>query len=279
MIYVRFTDRLGNHLFQLAAAYSLTDKITICADDPDVHRNIMNYKDIFFRNIPIIDYIPSGVKVYTEPEFRYHSIPYKEGDDLIIKGYFQSYKYVDINRMRLLYRMPDFISQKLKEKYGSLLCTGFNAIHVRRGDYMNMLYKHPFAGSKYYHNAIKALNSDLPFIVVSDDITWCKKNFHGNQFYFSERNSFLEDFFIQTLASNNIISNSSFSLWAAMLNSNSNRKVYAPSLWFGYQSGIDFSDLLPDSFEIIHNNYTFVDFFSSILQLLNLKIKYLFNLQ
>ena len=65
------------------------------------------------------------------------------------------------------------------------------AIHVRRTDRINFdSYK--FSGFEWYKSFIekamkylKADYKDLSFIFVSDDIAWCKENFHGPHIHFS----------------------------------------------------------------------------------------------
>ena len=78
---------------------------------------------------------------------------------------------------------------------------------------------------------------------------WCKKHFKGQNYVFADKgNSMLEDFYLQSLAANNIISNSSFSWWGAWLNMNPDKKVFYPSPWFGpHYSHYDTSDLCPNS--------------------------------
>ncbi len=256
MLYVVFKDRLGNNLFQFGAAYSLTDNVTICVPLKKEYDLLQSYKDIFFYGIKIINYIPPKIPVYYENGFEYNKIPYIESHDLIIDGYFQSYKYLFISKIRTQYRMPNNILDSIKKKYPILFSSPYCSIHVRRGDYMKILYKHPFAGKKYYKTAIKKMGNSFNYVIVSDDISWCKKHFRGANFLFIENTSFIEDFYIQVLAAHNIISNSSYSLWAAMLNNSKDKVVFAPSMWFGYDFKVNTSDLLPDYCKILKNSYS-----------------------
>ena len=50
---------------------------------------------------------------------------------------------------------------------------------------------------------------------------------------FAEGNTDIEDLYLMSACDNNIIANSSFSWWAAWLNKNENKKIIAPSNWFG----------------------------------------------
>ena len=83
--------------------------------------------------------------------------------------------------------------------------------------------------------AIKQMPKDSLFLIFSDDIAWCKANFPDlpEKFVFIEGNADHEDLLLMSHCKNNIICNSTFSWWAAWLNSNPEKKVIAPSKWFG----------------------------------------------
>ena len=52
--------------------------------------------------------------------------------------------------------------------------------------------------------------------------------------------------------SNNIIANSSFSWWAAWLNTNENKSIIAPKVWFGPKNAhLSRKDLTPEEWFLI----------------------------
>lgn len=277
MIYVVFSDRLGNNLFQMAAALSLSEKITICVPLQEEYSATLKYKDTFFKGFDILNYIPDGIPVYEEPFHHYNAIPYTEGSDLIIKGYFQSYKYIDRNKTLTQFSIDEDTNAFIRDHFPELFTKKFTSIHVRRGDYLKMLHKHPFSGLSYYLKAIKQIGENENFVVVSDDIDWCKKNLKLNNVIFVENTSPIIDLYIQSICVNNIISNSSFSWWGAFLNKHNDKKVIMPSLWFGYQFKVNISDLIPPSYIVIRNKYSIFLFLKSLIQVLREKIIYLRN--
>jgi hypothetical protein len=62
-----------------------------------------------------------------------------------------------------------------------------------------------------------------------------------------EGHSEIEDLYLMSLCKNNIIANSSFSWWGAWLNNNPFKKVIAPVNWFGTQTNLTDSDIIPNT--------------------------------
>jgi hypothetical protein len=271
MIYIVFCDRLGNNLFQLAAALSLSAEITICVPLENEYQFTLKYKDTFFKGFPILNYVPDGISVYEESFYHYSEIPYKNGTDLIIKGYFQSYKYLNRDRVLKQYAVDKDTMEFIQLTYPKILKGGYTSIHIRRGDYLKVLHKHPFCGIKYYLKAINLIGKNENFIVVSDDIAWCKNNLKLKNIIYVENTSPIIDLYIQSFCDNNILSNSSFSWWGAYLNDNNNKKVILPSLWFGYRFKVDVKDLILPSYIVIKNRYSLILFLKSVVQVINEK--------
>lgn len=80
-------------------------------------------------------------------------------------------------------------------------------------------------------NKIKCPN----VFIFSDDIDWCRQNlcFGCPTTFVSSNNVRLsEEIYLMSLASHNIISNSTFGWWGAWLNRNDSKVVVAPKKWF-----------------------------------------------
>lgn len=144
----------------------------------------------------------------------------EDGTDLM--GYFQTEKYfLDIREEILL----DF---SFKNDLMETNSCDYTVIHVRRGDYVGQSHFHPTCSLDYYRQAMEITGG--PFLVVSDDIEWCKKNIPADAYSCSNN---VQDLYAMSQAKNNIIANSSFSWWGAWLNQNPDKIVVSPERWFG----------------------------------------------
>ncbi len=238
-----FGWRLGNQLFQIACAKSLAEDNLDEVAYPE-WKYAKYFQGDFTPKTSQVDYIAQ------ENGFHYRPIQYKR--NLAIDGYRQSASYFE-NNDKLIRQM--FSLKPEYEKYVHIIPSlDIVAIHVRRGDYLIEQNK-PFfyeLNMDYYNYAISIMRGviDEPyFFIFSDDLQWCEDNFPKSpEFTIAGSSDEMEDFAKMKNCPNFIIGNSSFSWWAAYLNTNPNKVVIAPnqSHWFGPAlSHYDTSDLIP----------------------------------
>ena len=161
---------------------------------------------------------------------------------MLLKGYFQSEKYFDEKVVRELFSIDDNSKNYINDKYGDLLEKKTTSIHIRRGDFLDRLDRHPVQSMDYFNKAIEHFDDNI-FLIFSDDINWCKENFKGNNFVFIEGEKDYIDLYLMSMCKNNIISNSSFSWWGAWLNQNNEKIVISPSIWFGNSKNLNTNDI------------------------------------
>lgn len=127
------------------------------------------------------------------------------------------------------------------------------ALHVRRGDYITNCDNHPPCSKDYYDSALSRFDSDRSVIVFSDDPKWCGETFQEDRFLISEGGDNLADLCMMSMCTDFIIANSSFSWWGSWLSENPNKKIVAPSKWFGtgYTKNHITTDLYCDNWEVI----------------------------
>lgn len=264
MINILLKGRIGNNLFQIATGASLAakhnsdfqvfpgDYFAPYPDNCNLADYLKQFGDNILKNTKINIHQPKYSVLYQEQDFAYEEIKYI--DNMMIEGFFQSEKYFNENVVRDLFEIDTCTKAYINNKYGSLFDHEVTSINVRRGDYFKALDNHPICSKKYFMNAIKQIGKESLFLVISDDISWCKKIFKGDNFLFIDDEPPIVDLFLQTYCTNNIISNSTFSWWGAWLNPNPNKIVIAPDPWFGVAyKDKDTRDLLPEKWIRIKN--------------------------
>ena len=249
MITTSLMGGLGNYMFQISAAYSIakdlrTDAVFDLSRTGQSQRHINNYLNNIFSKVKFGTPIPKYI--FNERGFSYDQIPV--ADDLYLSGYFQSEKYFikHAEDIRELFRCED-TEIKLREHISQIDYTC--SIHVRRGDYLNYPNKHSQSPADYYNTAIslvKEQNTNATFLVFSDDIQWCKNHFVGTEYIFIEGFEDWEDLILMSLCDANIITNSTFSWWAAWLGERPNKLIIAPEKWYGPEGPQDQQDIIPE---------------------------------
>jgi len=198
-------------------------------------------------------------KIYKEPSFGFQTDALSIKSPVYLKGYFQSYKYfIGYEEfIRQLFSFPidtlDDINKGLLMKINRLNTI---AVHIRRGDYVNDEITADYHGScslDYYLEAIKLLvskNKEFTFVFFSDDSDWVKRQFEDLPYskifidHNKEENSW-KDMLLMSFCRHAIIANSSFSWWAAWLNTHPEKIVIAPKNWFKTKD-LDTTTLLPE---------------------------------
>ena len=94
---------------------------------------------------------------------------------------------------------------------------------------------------------------DVVFFIFSDDIEWCKQQtiFNGENIVFPSIDDKYIDLCIMSMCDHNIIANSSYSWWASYLNKNPDKRIIAPSIWFGFNCNLD--DLYMDNWTVLQS--------------------------
>ena len=130
-------------------------------------------------------------------------------------------------------------------------------LHIRRGDpklpwaYVNLETTHPVCTFDYYERALAEFSDDIPVVVFSDHIEWCKEQelFESDRFAVSEGGNQFYDLCLMSMCSDFIIANSSFSWWGAWL---ANRgEVIAPKKWLGPNLNHDTKDLYCPEWKVL----------------------------
>lgn len=156
--------------------------------------------------------------------------------DVILKGYFQSEKYFNHIRPRILeqFRCPSQIRELITLQYPTIEKSAF--LHVRRGDNIPSNTLHYFGEMKGYYNLAinhireNAQNFENKWLVCSDDIEWCKKQewiINLGDVTFVDENEIVTLWIMSLCGYGGIASNSSFSWWGLWLNESKDKVCVA----------------------------------------------------
>lgn len=249
MVVPKLVGRLANQCFQISNAVALALRNNqefnipvISADErlwPATFKHLAN---------PAYSRFAHTINI-NEKGHDYNPIQWSDSwndANVVLNGYYQSEKYFEdyIDEVRAALAIP-YVRQE-----------GFVSIHVRRGDYVTQFPdKHPAQPYKYYRNAVAYFveYGYKSFVVCSDDPKWChekfamiKKEIPLTEFTIAEGQTPLYDMSLLSSCDHSIIANSSFSLFAFILNQNPDKFCIAPEQWFGSKNAhLSSADLYP----------------------------------
>jgi hypothetical protein len=231
--------RLGNNLFMIANAIAkgLEYNKQVVVYRPSVIYHGNDYSKNIFRALQFIDSYENN-KNYNL------AIP-AEDKPTFYSGYYQSEthfeKYSEI--IKTLFGPPLEFAERIKKELAFLNNKVVTVINVRRGDYLHSPNYHPVITPEYIIKALTYIPYTDLYLIASDDIEWCKENLDLPNSYFLEGYKPEEQLWILSMCQNFIISNSSFSWWAAYLSRQVEKIVVAPETWFGPEGPTVWQDM------------------------------------
>ena len=272
---VHLMGGLGNQLFQIATAYAYAKRHSMklvlprtwdhTPDRPPVWEEYLDPSTWTFLSAEA--YASTQWITISEKGFAYNPLPPpgSEGHYKLF-GYFQSSLYFNeyAEDLRILFKPPQLLLVSSIEslvKAGMLLQATWIGAHVRRGDYLKAADYHLVCTAEYYRGARTFIESKTSLqqqtCWFTEDPEWVKENL------FKEGDLIINgkgpvDFTSLTYFKYLILSNSSYSWWAAWLNSycypNDERVICCPDKWFGSSVPHDCYTVREPGWFIMHTN-------------------------
>jgi hypothetical protein len=249
---------LGNQMFQAAHVFCQGKKhnrpvfLLPYSWTPMQGKGTENYTQNIFKNFQF-GTSHDGFKEMVEGPWEYTSVkPFDE--QTVFTGYFQSSKnFLGYNNeVRELFSPTSDVIADFFQKYPQLNESNTVSIHIRRGDYLMNPHIHPSVGLSYIQKALDLVQDYSTIFVFSEDKNWVKENLKFSNMIIVEEDEDYKEIWLMSLCKNNIICNSTFSWWGSFLNRNENKKVIAPSIWFGTGGPSNFSDIYESNWIIIN---------------------------
>jgi len=237
---------IGNQLFQHIFGQSLSNKL-----NGNYYTDITSYSSDSYRNSPNIwDLMPSpklininqlnlkGAYLLTEDNYKNIEddlILPPDVENLVLSGYWQSESYMNSVYVKKTYvylenKCKSFINVNLKEKIENQ--ENSVALHIRRRDYAHM----GLCKISYYVAAIEYLiekMGEIDLYLFSDEPNFAQY-FLINQnikFTYVTHESDLAELYLMSLCKHYIISNSTFSFWAAYFGEVNGGIIFSPREW------------------------------------------------
>lgn len=263
-IEVEISGGIGNQLFQFAAALALAQHLhaEVILDvswyerelqsvdkrhiELDKFLDLSKIRLVKSKRHPKVEIalkIAKNFKVINDAKLdlgAFHSLSTRR--HIRMRGYWQSEAYFTpvADFLRSSYSkhlIMSTLANKIANEIRSSVSLG---IHVRRGDYITNRKTNSFhgvCGEEYFTNAtglvLRSTKIDKIYI-FSDDIQWCRENLDLDvpSVLVESRVSDTEQLKLLSLCNHHVISNSSFSWWAAWFGYSEEQVVIYPQAWF-----------------------------------------------
>lgn len=252
--------RLGNALWQASAAMGYAYDHAMDFSMPTTSRD-PKWCPTYLPHLADPTFDPSLPTITIEERgYPFQKLPWddrwRDGHNIVLNGFFQSEKYWAHHRERVLAAFG----------FPWEMRAGFCAVHIRRGDYLRWIDKHPAVPKEWYLAQMSKFPNAI-FVFFSDDIDWAVENFGigsgcdyamDSHFYciwddivdeLTDNRPEVRDLVAMSQCEHLIGSASTMSVWAGILNRNPNARKIIPRQWicegWAETTEKDWSDVCP----------------------------------
>lgn len=235
--------RLGNQIFQYLFLWSLAkiyNNYFYLPITPSFN-DIFDIKYLSYSNIELFNTASKDIiNIHEKSDYLVQNFSIDIMNNYDFNGYFQNISYFWKNIKYIISNELVFKNKILLENIEKLktinriddLC----AVHIRLTDYIKFSDTFIQLDSDYYKKSMQLVLSDKPntkFLIYSDDIKLCQTKYKDiSNIKFMTNNSDIDDFYQISLCGSKIISNSTFSLTACLLDKNIQKStVIYPKKW------------------------------------------------
>ena len=160
-------------------------------------------------------------------------------DNKVLEGYWACEAYYEdiLPWLRKKLVFPKSDNPKNQEMEKKMRSCNAVSLHLRRGDYLTPGNQEMFGGictDEYYEQAISYMKEKVwnaRFFVFSDDPTYAKEKYQGEEYTIVDINRGRDSFFdvyLMSCCKHHICANSTFSFWGARLNPYSDKIMVRP---------------------------------------------------
>lgn len=285
---------LGNQLFQLFAilSYGIAHpRATVILPYTGDHiYERPSYWHSFFKSIAPLTTIDAPIgpvlanevlgnfSSYSDPSCcRYSPLPEPSDQNLVLHGFFQSFRYFQNYSEEILEKLNTRKFQReVRVEFDRYFASSNGpsspppitvSLHFRLGDYKTKTQYHPLQKNHYYHHALQSLMAETRAVnrtlrvlyfcetedvhVVVERVKALSLDFPAPGVEFVRVDDTIPDWkqmLLMSLCDDNIIANSTFSWWSAFLNLSPAKRVFYPATWFGeHGPRVQLADFFPAS--------------------------------
>lgn len=196
--------------------------------------------------------------VYKEPFYHFDPGFFNSRHAVFLKGHWQSFKYFNKYKSEIItaLQLKKSVISNVLETAAANSNEGVVSVHIRRGDYLRkpvILEWHGIMDKAYYAEAFEQIAKKATIrkvLYFSDEPEWVASELlplmPGEIISSKIAATQYEDFHLMQHCAHNIIANSTFSWWAAYLNTSPGKIVIAPKRWFN-KAPCNTKDLIPES--------------------------------